>query len=263
RSRSPRRRSCTAPRIPSARCTSSRRWACASRWTTSARVTRRSPICTASRCTSSRSTSRSCATSAPIGPTPRWSAPWWRSRSSSSSLRWRKAWRPGSSSTTCSESAAMPGRATTSVCRSARASLLPCWERRDRGDRGRARRSRRCVRTCARWDRVGAEEAVAVLARLLGGVHRGVRVLHERGRVERGVREQAHADAGGEARLATAGKLVRAHRFAQELADHALHRGLVLHFLQQDEKFVAAEPRYHVARAYRGAQAARDLDEET
>src|SRR5262249_11408677 len=62
---------------------------------------------------------------------------------------------------------------------------------------------------------------------------------------------------------AAARKLIGAHRFAQELADHALHRGLVLHFLQQDEEFVAAEPRHDVARAYRGAQAARDLDEET
>src|SRR5262249_39012156 len=75
--------------------------------------------------------------------------------------------------------------------------------------------------------------------------------------------EQAYADARGEARLAAPRQLVRAHRFAQKLADDALHRRLVLHFLQEHEELVAAEARHHVARAHRGAQPARNFDEET
>ena len=51
-------------------------------------------------------------------------------------------------------------------------------------------------------------------------------------------------------------ELVGLEHLGRELADHALDRGRVLHLLEHDEEFVAAQARHDVARAQAAAGAA-------
>src|SRR5438132_10513202 len=105
-------------------------------------------------------------------------------------------------------------------------------------------------------------EPVGVLARLFRRVHRHVGVLHEGLGIAGIVRENAHAEAGGDLRALAAGELVGLEQLGKELAGDAVHRRHVVHFLDHHEELVAPEPRHEVARAQDGAQPARDVDQQ-
>src|SRR3989449_864900 len=111
-------------------------------------------------------------------------------------------------------------------------------------------------------DRFDGVEPVGVLARLFRRVHRHVGVLHEALGVAGIVRENAHAEAGGDLRALAAGELVGLEQLGKELAGDAVHRRHVVHFLDHHEELVAPEPRHEVARAQHRSQPARDVDQQ-
>src|SRR2546422_1700332 len=110
--------------------------------------------------------------------------------------------------------------------------------------------------------RLDGVEPVGILARLFRRVHRHVGVLHEALGVAGIVRENAHAEAGGDLRALAAGELVGLEQLGKELAGDAVHRRHVVHFLDHHEELVAPEPRHEVARAQDRAQPARDVDQQ-
>ena len=107
---------------------------------------------------------------------------------------------------------------------------------------------------------VGRVEAIGVAARLLRGVHRGVRLLDQRRRVLRVEREHRHADRAGERR-----RLVGdAERRVEGVAD-AMHDGHDLEGRvrgveagQHEHELVAAEARDRVRLAHRRREPLRD-----
>ena len=103
-----------------------------------------------------------------------------------------------------------------------------------------------------------AVELVVVLARLLGAVHRGIRVLHERLLVLAVLRIEADADARGEEELALADHH-RLHERGEHLARRDFRLRAFAHLGEHDHELVAAQARHHVARAQRVAQPPRRL----
>ena len=87
-------------------------------------------------------------------------------------------------------------------------------------------------------------------------------MLDERGRVRRVVGEDAHAERRRDAPLRFADTGVGLAQRVDDLHHHALDADHVLHALEHDEEFVAAEARHEVARPHVAAQALCDLHQE-
>ena len=114
-------------------------------------------------------------------------------------------------------------------------------------------------------DRLGldllGEEAETVLAVFLGEVHRHVGILGQRLHVATIRRVHGDADAGrGVALVAAQLQGLAEHR--QQVAGDAFDVIALGDLLQNDDEFVAAEPRHDVARAQGAAQPAGDFHQQ-
>ena len=111
-----------------------------------------------------------------------------------------------------------------------------------------------------RLDLLG-EEAEAVLAVFLGEIHRHVGVLGQRLHVGAVGRIHRDADRGRGVALVAA-ELQRLAQHRQQLAGDALDLVTFGGFFQDDDEFVAAEPRHDVAGTQRVAQPAADFHQQ-
>ena len=107
----------------------------------------------------------------------------------------------------------------------------------------------------------GIEQVVAVLARLLGGVHGVIGVPNQRVGVALVSREHRDADAGRNAATRLAVQIIGLPDSDKQAVDRGDTFVVVDQVAEQDNKFIAAQARHGVAAAHTGAQPARHFDQ--
>src|SRR5450755_17365 len=196
RSRSPRARSWTTPRMRSETSSGCTRWAAGSRSTTTAPAIRRSPICAGCRCMSSRSTNRLSSGCPPTPVTPSSSA-----RPSTSRTTWACRWWPKASRTTPRSIGCAAWAATW--CKAIFSAVRWAWLKRPSGCAPRYGQDRRAKRrACAVWSSCAAKDHRASRAGGGGGLGRDVFVDPLRERLHELVHELPRCVVGDRPRVA-------------------------------------------------------------